>query len=131
MIRGRRDPCSLVTCSTNSPTARLVMERHVQFVHRAIGFVDSPVDDAFIVEPQRVESLPASMEEVKHRPYPVPECVGLLGGEARAVQANTVYPCPSLPSSSQWPHVPMLGHRDQMTRAAVSIGVLERYASRC
>ena len=56
VIRGRRDPCSLVTCSTNSPTARLVMERHVQFVRREIGFVDSPVDDAFIVKNARRSS---------------------------------------------------------------------------
>jgi hypothetical protein len=27
------------------------MQRHAQFVHRTIGFVDRPVDDAFVVEP--------------------------------------------------------------------------------
>jgi len=56
------------------------MERHVQLVHRTISFVDRPVDHAFLVKPQRVESPPAAMQKMKHRPDSVPEGIGLLGG---------------------------------------------------
>lgn len=67
------------------------MQRHVQSMHRAVSFVDRLVDRAFLVKPSHVESLPASMKKVKHRPDPVTKGSGLLGREARTFHAVTVY----------------------------------------
>jgi hypothetical protein len=67
------------------------MKRHVQLVHCTVGFINRLIDQTLVVEPQRVESLPATMQKVQHRAYFVPERFGLLGGEARAFHAATVY----------------------------------------
>ena len=67
------------------------MEPHVQIVHRAVGFVDRLVDRAIRVKTQRVEPAPTLVKEVKHWPYSVSERFGLLGCEARAFHASTVY----------------------------------------
>ena len=46
LIRGRREARLLVARSSRSATAQLIMELHVQVVHRAISFVDRLVDRA-------------------------------------------------------------------------------------
>ncbi len=74
----------------------------MQLVHCAIRFVDCLVDHALPVKPQRVESPPAAVKKVKHRPNSVPERFGLLDGEARAFHAITVYEYTSRSSSSNW-----------------------------
>ena len=90
-IRGRCESWSLLNGSSDPAPARFVMQRHVQCMHRAISLVDRLVDRALLVEPPRVESLPASMKKVKHRPDPITESSGLLGSESEAFHAYTVY----------------------------------------
>ena len=51
-------------------------------MHRAISFVDCPIDLAIRVKAARVEPTPASIQEVKHRPDSVPEDFGLLWSES-------------------------------------------------
>jgi hypothetical protein len=67
------------------------MKRHVQLVHRTVSLVDRAVDHALIVEPQRIEPPPASIQEVQHRPDSVPKRFGLLDRQARAFHEYTEY----------------------------------------
>jgi hypothetical protein len=48
------------------------MQLHVQVMHRAIRLVNRLINRPFLVKPQRVESPPASMKKVKHRPDSIP-----------------------------------------------------------
>jgi len=91
LIRGRCESWSHLTGSSDPATAGFVMQRHVQGMHRAISLVNRLVDRAFLVKAPRVESPPASMKKVKHRPDSVAESFGLFGRKAREFHADTVY----------------------------------------
>ena len=91
LIRGSREPRPVLAGPSNPATARFVMQRYMQGVHRAIGFVDGLVDRAILVKPQQVQPLPAPIKEMQHRPDSVAERFGLLGRKALAFHADTVY----------------------------------------
>jgi hypothetical protein len=91
LIRGRRKARPLIARSADSPTARFIMELHVQVVHRAVSSVDHLVDRATCVKSQRVEPAATLVKKVKHRPDSVPERFGLLGCQSRAFHAYAIY----------------------------------------
>jgi hypothetical protein len=44
------------------------VERHVEFVQRAVGFIDRAEDRGVVIKPKRLESSPAPEHEVQHGP---------------------------------------------------------------
>ena len=73
LVPGKRLSKSLLGASPDASAARMVMQRDVKLVHRAVGFVDRLIDRALLIEAARVEPGPASVEKVEHRPDLVPE----------------------------------------------------------
>jgi hypothetical protein len=71
-------------------------------VHRAVSPVDRLVDNVSLVKPQRVNSSTTPIKEVKHRPDSVPESFGLLGREAWASHADSVYTVTWVYPTAEW-----------------------------